>query len=291
MLGRKIKELRINNKMTQKELAEKLYVSAQAVSRWENGEVEPSLSTLVEIAKIFNVSTDELLNVTISKDEIEMEVIDDKEVEKVLEKEVVHVETPKIPLTLCTSCNSPLYEKTDIIRINEKGSSRVVCKSCNEKELIKKKELAAAKEKEKIAQGKSKRVKSFIYGGLAGIVFLIISISSLTKGNFSNFLVGLLVSYAIFSFVSTLILNNTFINEMFFDICGWGIVKFPGLIWEFSIDGFMWLIAMKLLFAVIGFILGVLFCILAAILCGLLSIIVYPFALRKNFVKPEYQAF
>ena len=290
MLGHKIKDLRINNKMTQKELAEKLYVTAQAVSRWENGEVEPSLSTLVEIAKIFNVSTDELLNVTISKEEVEVEAISDKEVETVVEKEVVNVESFRVPLTLCTSCNSPLYEKTDIIRINEKGSSRVICKSCNEKELIKKKELAAAKEKEQIEKGKNKRTKSFILGGLAGLIPLIATIVSLTNGAFSNAILCLFVTYAVFAFVSTLVLNNTFINEMFLEICCWGVVKFPGLIWEFSIDGFMWLIAMKLLFAVIGFILGALFCVLSAVLCGVLSIVVYPFALRRNFVKPEYQA-
>ena len=65
MIGEKIKELRLKNKMTQKDLAEQLYVTAQAVSRWENGEVEPSLNTITQIAKIFNVPTDELLEVNI----------------------------------------------------------------------------------------------------------------------------------------------------------------------------------------------------------------------------------
>lgn len=63
MIGDKIKELRSNNKMTQKELAEILYVTPQAVSRWENGIVEPSLATVIEIAKIFHINTDELLGV------------------------------------------------------------------------------------------------------------------------------------------------------------------------------------------------------------------------------------
>ena len=50
MIGEKIKSLRLENSLTQKELAEKLYVTAQAVSRWENNEVEPSISTIAEIA-------------------------------------------------------------------------------------------------------------------------------------------------------------------------------------------------------------------------------------------------
>jgi len=63
MIGKKIKEFRNKCKMTQKELADILYVTPQAVSRWENGIVEPSLSAVVEMAKIFHVNTDDLLEV------------------------------------------------------------------------------------------------------------------------------------------------------------------------------------------------------------------------------------
>ena len=63
MIGDKIKELRCRNNMTQKDFAEILYVTPQAVSRWENGIVEPSLATVREIAKIFHINTDELLEV------------------------------------------------------------------------------------------------------------------------------------------------------------------------------------------------------------------------------------
>lgn len=63
MIGDKIKELRVKSNMTQKDLAEILYVTPQAISRWENGKVEPSLATVVEIAKFFHVNTDELLEV------------------------------------------------------------------------------------------------------------------------------------------------------------------------------------------------------------------------------------
>ena len=59
-IGDKLKSLRSEKKMTQRELAEKLNVSAQAVSRWENDEVEPSLETLGQLATIFEISVDEL---------------------------------------------------------------------------------------------------------------------------------------------------------------------------------------------------------------------------------------
>ena len=61
MLGETIKRLRMEQGLTQKELAEKLFVTPQAVSRWENGEVEPSVATISSLAKIFGVSASTLL--------------------------------------------------------------------------------------------------------------------------------------------------------------------------------------------------------------------------------------
>jgi len=56
-----IKEIRHNVDMTQDELAQTLYVTRQAVSRWENGDTTPSPETLKQISKIFGISLDRLL--------------------------------------------------------------------------------------------------------------------------------------------------------------------------------------------------------------------------------------
>ena len=61
MIGEKIRELRTKNGMTQSDLAEKLFVTTQAVSRWEKGDVEPSLTTVKSISEIFGVSIDEIM--------------------------------------------------------------------------------------------------------------------------------------------------------------------------------------------------------------------------------------
>ena len=47
--------------MSQRELAQKLFVSQQAVAKWERGDATPNPETVVKIAEIFEVSTDELL--------------------------------------------------------------------------------------------------------------------------------------------------------------------------------------------------------------------------------------
>lgn len=64
ILSERLKELREENGMTQKQIAAKLGISSVAYLRYEKSQREPSLSMLAEIAKIFNVSTDYLLGVS-----------------------------------------------------------------------------------------------------------------------------------------------------------------------------------------------------------------------------------
>lgn len=58
----KLQELRKNRGMTQEELAEVLYVSRTAISKWELGRGYPSIDSLKDISKFFSVSIDDLLS-------------------------------------------------------------------------------------------------------------------------------------------------------------------------------------------------------------------------------------
>ena len=60
--GSRLKELRTKNNMTQRELSEKLFVTRQAVTKWENDRSIPEDDTLERLASIFNVSTYFLLH-------------------------------------------------------------------------------------------------------------------------------------------------------------------------------------------------------------------------------------
>ncbi|WP_308634096.1 helix-turn-helix domain-containing protein [Paenibacillus silvisoli] len=60
-LGKKVSLLRRSSNMTQEELGRRLNVSAQAISKWENGDSFPDISLLTELATTFNCSTDYLL--------------------------------------------------------------------------------------------------------------------------------------------------------------------------------------------------------------------------------------
>ena len=56
-----IAELRTKNGMSQDELAKKVFVTRQAVSRWETGETTPNIETLKLLSKLFDVSINTLL--------------------------------------------------------------------------------------------------------------------------------------------------------------------------------------------------------------------------------------
>ena len=67
MIGTRIKSLRLGASMTQEQLAQKLGVSAQAVSKWESGTNMPDILLLPELSVIFGVSIDDLFDLTDEK--------------------------------------------------------------------------------------------------------------------------------------------------------------------------------------------------------------------------------
>lgn len=60
-IGSKIKTLRLSKSMTQEQLAKALHVSAQAVSKWENGKSYPDIRSLLLLSALFDVSLDQLI--------------------------------------------------------------------------------------------------------------------------------------------------------------------------------------------------------------------------------------
>ena len=64
--GDNLKQIRKNKKMSQEELAEKVNVSRQSVSKWENGEVYPEMNNILELCKIFNCKINDLVHTDMS---------------------------------------------------------------------------------------------------------------------------------------------------------------------------------------------------------------------------------
>ena len=81
-MGEKLKSLRIEKKLTQKQVADKIGLAISAVSSYESGTRYPSYDVLVKLARIFHVSTDYLLGIT-DKRNIDVTGLSDNEIELV----------------------------------------------------------------------------------------------------------------------------------------------------------------------------------------------------------------
>lgn len=68
-LGENLKKFRTKHELTQEQLADVLGVSAQAVSRWENGTTYPDITLLPTIASYFEITLDELMGMQDFKSE------------------------------------------------------------------------------------------------------------------------------------------------------------------------------------------------------------------------------
>lgn len=59
----KLRELRRKINFRQQDLADKFHVSQQAIAKWENGESEPDIATLIKLSEFFGVTVDTLLGI------------------------------------------------------------------------------------------------------------------------------------------------------------------------------------------------------------------------------------
>lgn len=91
--GTRLKDLRIGHGLTQEEAADMIFVSKQAISKWENGHGLPDVACLGKLAELYGVSIDYLLTGKEIEKEVEIiEVEKEKivEVEKPLTKGMIH---------------------------------------------------------------------------------------------------------------------------------------------------------------------------------------------------------
>ena len=81
-MGEKLKSLRTEQKLTQKQVADRIGLAISAISSYESGTRYPSYDVLVKLARIFHVSTDYLLGMTNTRN-INVTGLSDSEIELV----------------------------------------------------------------------------------------------------------------------------------------------------------------------------------------------------------------
>ena len=280
-IGEKIKEYRMSCNMTQKDLADRLHVTNQAVSRWENNEAEPSFETLRLMASIFQCTINDLFDMQTPQAEPIHEVT---VVERIVPQE------SKPVLTLCENCNRPIYDQRDKHRFivwirNGRASSVKSCLNCTEcynARVAKEKKRVYEEKLEEINKDKARRIRSFVISSIVFAILLFFSILSFSGGASDSGIVYLVLAVMGFCFSSCLCLNNNFIEDRWVDIASWGFVRLPGVIMEFSIGGLIIGFLIKIALWILGLILAVITTMLATVIGLFVSVFVYPYALVKN---------
>jgi len=149
-----------------------------------------------------------------------------------------------------------------------------------------KKERAAQAARERADQAHRGKVKSFGWGIAVGAIVLIIMLLLMLIGGKGSVNPGLAILYSViasyFAFAMIYcIVSGSYIGEVF-TWCAGASIRFPGLIFSWSIEGFIWVIAMKILFAILGFLFGLLALIFGILLSAALGGISFPFVLIHN---------
>lgn len=291
--GQRLRQIRENKGITQKELAEKLNVTFQTISKWENSVTEPDISTIKEIARLLNCSIEQLFNDSeeIKEDETNSkESTSDNNVTEPAQDESL----PASRTAICHECGKEISDPKEVHRIQIKTESGItevvdICDNCFKKreEEHKKKldELNAFNAQAKEKQIKDKKlnihrddrkalIAGLIIGGIAFVATLIGCIINFDQVQLLGTIFGpLLIGYILLADIYC-IFSDSFVSDAFLTIAGWS-VHFPGIIFSWSLDGFIFLIAMKLLFFFLGILISILTFLLAFSVASILSVFAF----------------
>ena len=186
-------------------------------------------------------------------------------------------------LGVCKECGRTVYEGEEAA-----VSPALVCKKCAErkKQEAKRAEEEAIKQRNAAEQAKLDETHKIRNRGLiwAGIIIGLITVFCI---------VGMVASpenlmYTFIGLAVVILFGYTFVAQLFWDgvICeivmfGGKIVGMPGVIFTLDLDGMIFLIVVKILFAVIKFIIWLATFLVAAVFALIISPFTFPFALRK----------
>lgn len=282
MIGEKIKELRFEKKMTQKALADKLFVTAQAVSRWENGEVEPSISTITMLAKIFEISTDELLGLEERKPTVE----ERGKIEEEPEDTSFKKEEVRFPIARCNDCFEDIYDSSDIVRIKSGDDRGIKCQKCANRIIDERRTVFEGRIDSLRAEMAKKRRKRamvtlILLTTIALIFGVVMAIANKTMVTFWFILqLYLLFVYPVLSWVYCIVLRNTFIGRMVYSIANFWKKLFGNRLEEETVAYTFFVSIPSGIFSIVSYPLAVLVYVVS-------SLLIYPYAIYKSLRYPD----
>ncbi|MCM1545729.1 MAG: helix-turn-helix domain-containing protein [Clostridiales bacterium] len=289
-LGQTITDYRKKLNLTQKDLGEKLNVSPQAVSKWENGQAEPDASTIKKLCEIFKISTDELLGNTPPESEIAATAAQVPEpvqpAAPAPQPQIVRetVVEQKIINGYCEKCKKPVGPDEYVVTHSGRGTGtqHIYCNKC-------KAEMDAAHRHAEYYNHKRATVKSVIWGAVGGVIALVAVLVAFLVGvpdfpKAAAVIISVIAGVAFFSFVMQMFWDGV-VNDMFFFFLK--SFKMPGVIFTLDLDGIIFLLLVKIGGAILGAILSVIFFLIGMIITPLGSILILPFASIARAVEAK----
>ena len=278
--GQKIAELRKGKNLTQAELGGMLNITAQAVSKWENDLSEPDINSIKKLCEIFEVSVDEFLGVSANE-------------KSEVKTEEQPVESVKIINGYCDKCRKPVgpheyrteyleYNSNSLVnKVSTSAQQHIYCNDCYKSLLdIERQERLAKRASQKAENLKDVR-KGLICGTVFAVIVAIITfIFAFTNPSTEGFITASVLTIATFTFASQL-KWDCWIADFFLFFCRSFSAPF-GFIFELSLDGFLWLITVKLALWIICGILSFAFFLVGLVLSLALSVLSFGFVLYSE---------
>lgn len=266
--GKKIQSLRKEKGITQSELGEMLNVSSQAVSKWENGLAEPDLETIKKMCKYFAITVDSFLAVNEEESETQ-------EIETPVQNQVM-------PSYVCSKCGKLLYEneyktykgKTlcdnclSLIQKEEKEKAEQLAR-----EKVREERLKKEQERISIAEDSRKFAKSLIIPAIIITVIALIVYLSVRNEEFftTEYLIGFIISVLLIYITVPQIIWGVGPIPSIFVFTFKRSFSMPGVIFDFSIDGIITGLLIKLALSILAILLSIFVSILGFMLCMVIA--------------------
>ncbi len=264
--------------LTQAELGAELNVTAQAVSKWENGISEPDFATLQRLTELFGIGAEEFFGG--KKTETPPAKTEAERDPPAVQETAAAVQAPQAPPVIigyCDACKKPIEQNKSyhVYPARRGRAQRIVCGTCYERE-------EASRRRNEYEDERKTFRRSIIFAILAAALTVLIGTVMAIANKDPVYLVSIAIAAALFMFIAQCFWTSYALDLLLFFCRSF---RLPGLIFTLDLDGIVWFILVKLLFGILtGLLSCLLFCI-GLFVSMAVGVVTFPFCFPSEIRK------